>query len=116
MTAKEKIECLKKAFEDCDKVLDAIDDAIGIRPEAPLFTAISRLQNITVRATAESIGIEPEVLDWFVIENSFGATGHVCVKDGVEAVIDSIDAFLKFEGVDFDSKRTPICQTAGDAD
>jgi len=99
MTAKEKIECLKKAFEDCDKVLDAIDDAVGISPEAPLFTAISRLQNITVRATAESIGMEPEALDWFVIENRFGATGHVCVKGGVEVVVDSIDAFLQFEGV-----------------
>lgn len=99
MTAKEKIECLQKAFEDCDKVLDAIDDAVGISPEAPLFTAISRLQNITVRATAESIGMEEEVLDWFVRENRFGATGHVCEKDGVEVVIDSIDTFLQFEGV-----------------
>lgn len=99
MTAKEKIECLKKAFEDCDKVLDAIDDAVGISPEAPLFTSISRLQNIAVRATAESIGMEEEVLDWFVYENRFGATEHVCEKDGVEVVIDSIDAFLQFEGV-----------------
>lgn len=99
MTAKEKIERMKQAFEDCDKVIDAIDDAVGISPEAPLFTAISRLQNITVRATAESIGMEEEVLDWFVRENNFGATRHVCEKDGVETVIDSIDAFLQFEGV-----------------
>ena len=74
MTAKEKIECLKKVFEDYDKILDAIDDVVGISPEAPLYEAISRLQNIAVRATAESIGMDPEVLDWFVIENSFGAT------------------------------------------
>ncbi len=99
MTAKEKIECLKKAFEDCDKILDAIDDVVGISPEAPLFRSICRLQNITVRATAESIGMEPEALDWFVYENRFGAKKFKCGKDGVETVIDSIDAFLQFEGV-----------------
>lgn len=43
--------------------------------------------------------MEEEVLDWFVRENRFGAAEHVCEKDGVETVIDSIDAFLRFEGV-----------------
>lgn len=99
MTAKEKIERMKQAFEDCDKALNILESAVGIILESPLYKTISRLQDVTVIATADSIGIETEALDWFVYENNFGATGHVCEKDGVETVIDSIDAFLQFEGV-----------------
>ena len=99
MTAKEKIERLEKAYKDCDKVLDSLDDVVGIGYEAPLFTAISRLQNVAIRATAESIGLEVEALDWFVFENKFGSKGFVCGKDGKDVVVDSIDAFLHFEGV-----------------
>jgi len=99
MTAKEKIEHLKSAIEDCDKVYDTLRDVLGASPETPLFYAISRLQYVAIRATAESIGLEIEALEWFVLENEFGSKGFVCGKDGKEVVVDSIDAFLHFEGV-----------------
>jgi hypothetical protein len=100
MTAIEKIERLKAALDEHDRIFEVLNKTIGLDIDGALSNAMFAVCNVAVVATAESVGVDPGSLDWFVFENHFGAKKHKCQRPNCEPVIiDSIGAFLKFEEV-----------------
>lgn len=97
----QKLEKLQAAHESLHSLYKSLQDIVGITFDGPLPDAIWGMANIAVAATAENIGVQVEALEWFVYENEFGKRKHTCALPGQEpVVIDSIEAFLKFEGVE----------------
>lgn len=96
-----KIERLREAMAGIETVLDILDDQVGLDPEGPLHSAIAQLIAVATLATAESVGVDREAFDWFVFESHFGREALACQRPGgEEVVIDGIESFLAFEGVE----------------
>ena len=98
LTPKEKLTRLQKAHDQLRRLEREISKMLGDL-EGPYTDAISEMESVAMRATAESIGIEYEALEWMVWENDWGRHKSKCWDSKDRGmVIDSIEAFLKFEG------------------
>lgn len=100
MTAKQKLERLQSAHKNLHETLDSFFKMLGHFTDGPFSDAIFGMERAAIQATADSIGVEFDVLEWFIYENKWGNDKIHCQRDnGERVVIDSIDSFLQFEGV-----------------
>jgi hypothetical protein len=97
MTNHAKLKRLKDAHSKLYSTLDKFCD-LGMAFDGPLPDAVHSIESVAIAATAESVGVSVESLEWFIYDNQWGKRKRVCCYPGKEdVVIDSIKAFLKFE-------------------
>lgn len=98
MTPQGRLEELQAAYRKADNIFDALEKLGAITIEGPLASVMYDSLALASKATSEVIGLEYGALEWFIWENEWGKKGLTASKeDGNKVVIDSIEAFLKFE-------------------
>lgn len=64
------------AVTRADKALEPLRLATGMHPESPLSNAVGELLTLADHWAAECIGVAPDWMDWYRLENKMGARGH----------------------------------------
>lgn len=64
------------AITQADKALEPLRLATGMHPESPLSNAVHTLLDLADHWAAECIGVAPDWLEWYRLENKMGARGH----------------------------------------
>lgn len=77
MTAAEMLDVLRAwqaAMQAAETQVDALQEMMGINPEAPLFDALCRLMGLATRQAADLIGAPADWLEAWWLEHQLGAT------------------------------------------
>ena len=62
----------QKAMQSTEKAFSDLSAVVGCRPEAPLFTTITAMQELATRQLSELLGDTDEWLEIWWLENAFG--------------------------------------------
>ena len=96
----EKIKALQVITDRFKDVSDKLEQFFGGNIwECEFGECVTEAIDLALELTAESVGIEPASLSWFVWESDYGKKKlSACIDDQHdETVIDSIETFLQFE-------------------
>ena len=96
----EKLKALQVITDRFKAVSEKLEEFFGGNIwECEFGECVTEAIDLALVLAAETIGITPESLSWFVWENDFGKKKlSVCIDDQHdETVVDSIETFLQFE-------------------
>ncbi len=96
----EKLKALQVITDRFKNVSDKLTEFFGGNIwECEFGECVTEAIDLALVLAAETIGITPESLSWFVWESDFGKKKlSACIDDqSNETVIDSIETFLQFE-------------------
>ena len=87
------VEVVKK-YNDLTRQLSKL---LGGWIDSPLVEAVEKIISEYQKSLSAETGIHKDALSWFRFENKFGADAEECEMDGEVFIIDSVEAFVKFE-------------------
>jgi len=96
----EKLKALQVITDRFKAVSEKLEEFFGGNIwDCEFGECVTEAIDLALVLAAETIGITPESLSWFVWENDFGKKKlSVCIDDQHnETVVDSIETFLQFE-------------------
>lgn len=103
--ALEILQRWQTAIQQLAQEFEPVLTAFGQALEGPVPDALTGIECALTDATADLLGCSREELQWHWLENDFGAKGKVCVLNGKEVAVRTLQDFAKTLGYGTDEAQ-----------